>query len=110
MTKKRYETIKIAGKSFTLDTKETVINPIVFYKGIYDVYGRPSTRKVTIWKNWADWFMANNSHMFGITSHNSNFFTIQGCITAIDEQTSKPVEYFLKITASNNYAWRVSRD
>ena len=106
---KRYETIEINGKSFKLDTKETEHNPVVFYKSVYDVYGRCSQTKKDVWESWARWFIECNSHMFGVTSHNSNFFTICGCVTWLDAD-NKPVEYFLKITASNNYAWRVKRD
>lgn len=107
MTKKRYETIEINGRHFELDTKETVENPIVFYKSVYDVYGRCSQTKQNIWNSWADWFNSTNSHMYGVTSHNSNFFTISGCVTWLENE--KPVEYFLVITASHNRAWRVKR-
>ena len=42
---KRWETITINGVTFELDTKETVTNPCVFYKSVYDVYGRCSDTK-----------------------------------------------------------------
>ena len=37
---KRWTTIEINGKTFEFDTKETVGDPIIFYKSVYDVYGR----------------------------------------------------------------------
>lgn len=107
--KKRYTTITINGKNFELDTKETVKNPIIFYKSVYDVYSRCSRTKEDIWEHWAYWFNECNSHMYGVTSHNSNFFTISGCVTWIDEETGEAVEYFLVITAAHNRAWRVER-
>lgn len=107
--KKRYETITIDGKTFELDTKETVKNPIVFYKSVYDVYGRCSETKKAIWESWAEWFIGANSHMFGVTSHNRDFFTISGCVSAMSLKTGEVVEYFLVITAAHNRAWRVER-
>ena len=107
--KKRYETITINGKSFELDTKEKVNNPIVFHKSVYDVYGRCSDTKKKIWEHWANWFNETNSHMYGVTSHNCNFFTISGVVTWLDQE-NRPTEYFLVITASHNRAWKVSRD
>ena len=101
---KRWSTIEINGEDFELDTKEIVKDPIVFYKSVYDVYGRCSETKKRIWEEWADWFRDCNSHMFGVTSHNSNFFTISGCVNWIDGN-----EYFLVITASHNRAWKVVR-
>lgn len=105
----KYEIIEINGRKFKLDTKETVDNPVIIYKGVNDVYGRCSAAKQSIWESWACWFRECNSHMFGVTSHNSNFFTICGCVTWLDSD-KKPVEYYLKITHANNYAWRVKRD
>ena len=96
--------ININGKIFEYDTKETVKDPVVFYKSVYDVYGRCSETKQIIWEMWADWFRHCNSHMFGVTSHNSNFFTISGCVNWIDGN-----EYFLVITAFHNRAWKVVR-
>lgn len=100
---KRWTTIEINGKTFELDTKEKVKDPIVFYKSVYDVYGRCSETKKDIWESWADWFRECNSTMFGVTSHNSNFFTISGVIGYFED------EYFLVITASHNRAWKVER-
>lgn len=106
---RRYTGITINGVDFTLDTKETIDNPIIFYKSVYDVYSRCSRTKEDIWEHWARWFNECNSHMYGVTSHNCNFFTICGCVTWIDEETGKPTEYFLKITKDHNRAWRVER-
>lgn len=101
---KRWTNVTINGVDFELDTKEVVDNPIVFYKSVYDVYGCCSDTKRAIWEEWARWFMERNSTMFGVTSHNSNFFTISGCITGDDAN-----EYYVVITAKHNRAWRVHR-
>lgn len=108
--KRRYKTITINEVDFTLDTKETVKNPVIFYKSVYDVYNKCSPTKKSIWESWASWFRETNSHMFGVTSHNSHFFTISGCVTWVDEETKELTEYYLVITSSNNKAWRVERD
>ena len=100
---KRWETITINGVTFELDTKETVSNPCVFYKSVYDVYGRCSETKKAIWEEWSSWFRDCNSHMYGVTSHNCNFFTICGVVDWLDG------EYFLQITARHNRAWKVNR-
>ena len=101
---RRWTTITINGEIFELDTKETVNNPIVLYKSVYDCYGRCSYTKQSIWEEWARWFRERDSHMFGVTSHNCNFFTISGCVTGDDGN-----EYFVVITARHNRAWRVHR-
>ena len=36
---KRWTLLEINGEAFELDTKETVEDPVVFYKSVYDVYG-----------------------------------------------------------------------
>ena len=100
---KRWTLLEINGEAFELDTKETVKDPVVFYKSVYDVYGRCSDTKKCIWESWSNWFRECNSHMYGVTSHNSNFFTISGVVTWEDN------EYFLVITASHNRAWKVKR-
>ena len=106
---KRWQTIIINDRCFELDTKEMVKNPIIFHKSVYDVYGRCSDTKKAIWEDWRIWFYECNSHMFGVTAHNCNFFTISGCLTWLDEN-DKPVEYFVVITAHHKRAWRVKRD
>lgn len=106
--KTTYQTITINGVNFRLNNVKTVNNPIVFYKGIHDVYGRPSQTKIAIWESWANWFREINSHMFGVSSHNSNFFSISGVVTWVDEDNN-PTEYYVEITKSNHRAWRVER-
>ena len=107
---KRWQPLTICGIDFELDTKETVHNPIVFYKSVYDVYGRCSDTKREIWESWADWFRYNNSTMFGVTSHNSNFFTISGVVTGYDPYLDKVIEYYVVITKAHNKAWRITRE
>lgn len=99
----RWSTVELNGVTFELDNKEKVNNPCVFYKSIYDVYGRCSEAKKNIWESWAGWFREANSHMFGVTSHNSNFFTICGVVQGLDG------EYFVRITKAHNRAWKVNR-
>lgn len=67
---------------------------------IFDAYGRPSCTKVSIWKSWVEW-ARNNDAMLKISSHNCNFFTIEG-IAMEDGQL-----YFLRITARHHRAYKI---
>lgn len=56
---------------------------------IYQVYGRPSARKIAIWSSWCKWcneinWNGGEAHI-EIGSHNSNFFTISGWVLDRDE-------------------------
>ena len=66
----------------------------------YGVYGRPSCTKVSIWKSWVEW-ARNNDATLKISSHNCNFFTIEG----IARKDGQP--YFLRITASHYRAYKI---
>lgn len=81
----------------------TCINPLEYgwdYDEIFDVYGRPSCTKVSIWKSWVEWARYNDA-MLKIGSHNCSFFTIEG-IAANDNQP-----YFLRITARRYRAYKI---
>ena len=67
---------------------------------IFDVYGRPSCTKVSIWKSWVEWARKSGA-MLKISSHNCNFFTIEGMAT----KDGQP--YFLRITASHHRAYKI---
>ena len=67
---------------------------------IFDAYGRPSCTKVSIWKSWVEW-ARNNGAKLKISSHNCNFFTIEG-IARKDDQP-----YFLRITARHYRAYKI---
>lgn len=67
---------------------------------IFDVYGRPSCTKVSIWKSWVEW-ARHNGAMLKISSHNWSFFTIEGMAT----KDGQP--YFLRITASHYRAYKI---
>ena len=100
---KRYEKIELGGKRFTLDTKrEKGYTPIVSCT-IYDAYKRPSTTKCSIWHEWYEWFLHNNGWCC-ISSHNSNFFSIQGYVRNSETQQL----YFCYITYANNYCVKVN--
>ena len=79
------------------------INPLEYgwdEDEIFDVYGRPSCTKVSIWKSWIEW-ARNSGAMLKISSHNCNFFTIEG-IARKDDQS-----YFLRITARHYRAYKI---
>lgn len=98
MAKKRWEFIDLFGKRFQLDTKETIGYAPISDDGIYDVYARPSATKVSIWNSWETWFRENNGWC-GISSHNSNFFSIQGYVRNYETREM----WFCWITPSHNY-------
>lgn len=102
MRKRRYEFITLNGRQFTLDTRETVHRMIIGYKDIHDVYGRPSEHKISIWKNWENWFDTNDGNCT-VKSYNSSFFTIEGYVK--DKETGKT--YYCYITHANNKCWEV---
>ena len=102
MRKKRYENITLFGKSFRLDTKETIGYTPLNMRDIYDVYARPSSAKVSIWKDWENWFRENDGWCT-VRSFNCNFFSIEGYVR--DVETRKM--YFCVITHTNHWCIEV---
>ena len=97
MGKKRYENIKLFGENFILDTKETIGYKSISHDTIFDVYGRCSQRKISIWQEWKRWFNENNGWC-SVHSHNCNFFTIQGYVRNFETREM----YFCYITPRYN--------
>lgn len=97
MAKRRYESIRLNGEYFELDTKERTQETAISRCDVSDVYDRPSTTKIAIFNEWSNWFL-NNDGYCGVASHNSNFFTIQGYVT--DKLTGK--RYYCYITHAHN--------
>ena len=97
------KTLTINGKYFEIGKPITKMDlPSCSFKTVDDVYGRPSNRKRVIFQNWFDWFVVNGGYC-GVSSHNCNFFTIDGLV--IDNETSK--QYYCHITASHNRAYEI---
>ena len=94
--------LNIYGEQFTLcGTCERSIESISGLD-IYDVYGRPSDRKVSIWHSWANWFLNEaRTARFGICSHNCNFFSIEGIVEFEGKW------YYLWITKTYNRAYEI---
>ena len=97
--------ILLNGKHFELDTKKVGVNPNMVIRGVSDVYGRPSARKVAIWENWVTWFVSNDGTCT-VASHNSNFFTIHGVVH--DDVSDEWYECY--ITPAHNYCYLIPRD
>ena len=105
MAKRRYETIDLFGRTFTLDTKgDTGYAPIA-QLSVNDVYGRCSARKQAIWADWLSWFEQNNGWC-GVSSHNCNFFTIQGYVRNFETREM----YFCYITHAHNYCVKIDSE
>ena len=68
---------------------------------IYDCYSRPSSTKLSIYKEWKEWAYLNDIMYFGVRSYNINMFTLQGLVE-YNENT-----YMLDITPSHNYAYLI---
>ena len=74
---------------------------------IYNVYTKPSWRKVGIWESWCKWaeeiFVSDtdNYAWIEITSHNSQFFSIIGQVR------DNGHTYKVLITSAHNRAWLI---
>ena len=97
MAKRRYETIKLNGEYFELDTKERTTETSISRRDIDDCYERPSRYKLSIYNEWSNWFL-NNDGYCGVGSYNCMMFTIQGYVT--DKETGK--RYYCYITKAHN--------
>lgn len=96
------KTIIINEKTFELKTGCGVRN---YYRYLYpnrslwECYNRPSRTKEEIYEEWAKWAMDTGIDDFGVSSYNSQFFTLTGLYYADDGNT-----YFIRITPAHNYA------
>lgn len=104
---KKSEKMKLNNESFEVITSR--MHPVAPITGcnrgdIYEVYSRPSQRKVNIWDYWCDWCNAMNDSGWEcgiqIESHNINFFTITGSLRGNGDT------YDLWITASHNRLYK----
>ena len=102
---KRYENIIINGEHFELDTKKAGVNPNMVIRGITDVYGRPSARKIAIWADWVRWFVSNDGTCT-VSTYNCNFFTIRGVVH--DYVSDDWYECY--ITPAHNHCYLIPRD
>ena len=105
MAKRRYENVTLFGRSFELDTKDTIGYESIPHRDIHDVYGRPSQTKVNIYDGWAAWFNENNGWC-DVCSHNCNFFSIQGYVRDMENRKM----YFCYITPSHNKCIEVKEE
>lgn len=97
------KTITINGREFELYVPTKHIpnkDNLERYAGrsITDCYDRPSKTKSEIYYDWLQWAINSNVEMFGVSSYNSNIFTLQGYI----EMDGK--KYILSITKCHNIA------
>ena len=102
---KTKSTVQWGNEMFTVSSE---IGCEPSYQGIYltDVYSRPSTKKRIIDTYWRDWLRANDdgNGWIGISSHNSNFFTMCGTITKDNTL------YGFKIYPTRNVAWIIRKE
>ena len=99
---KKKERITINGETFTVCG---TVDSMAFVNGvdeheIYNVYGRPSEIKVSIWRDWCKWARECDADI-SICGHSSNFFSIIGNV----EHNGKV--YQLHITYANNRLYEV---
>ena len=101
------EKMILNGETFEVHTSR--MHPVAPITGcnrdeIYDVYGRPSQRKVGIWHDWCKWCDEMNQQGYTcgieISSHSSNFFSIAGSIRK-DGET-----YDIYITYAHNRLYK----
>ena len=95
------KTMEINGRTFELCG--TTNRCTVKQRDIRDCYARPSETKMSIWFDWVTWFMKTGIFEYGVSSYNSNFFTINAVY--YDKETK--TEYILVITAMHNRAYKI---
>lgn len=98
------KSIKIGNKTFSVHrSKYTNPNRLAYYEGrtLTDCYTKPSATKISIYNEWLHWAVDNNITHFGLSSYNSNVFSLQGLATV------DGVDYVLIITPSSNKAYIV---
>ena len=97
------KTMELNGKYFEVGKSITKLElPACSFKSVNDVYARPSTTKQRIFDSWFNWFIQNGGYC-GVSSHNSNFFTLKGLV--IDTSTNK--EYYCYITPAHNRCYEI---
>lgn len=102
---KKQKFVEINGVDFELYKANDYIEwPANYAAGtknnIFDVYGRPSKRKQSIWLAWADWCKKFDCMLY-IAGHTCNFFTIDGFCTYNGKK------YALQITYAHNRAYEM---
>lgn len=96
------EKLVLNGQEFSVHrSKYAKVDNLFRYSGrtIYDCYDRPSTTKVSIWKEWEEWAYLNDVAYFGVSSYSGWQFSLQGLVYHNDKC------YILSITKSANKAY-----
>ena len=95
--------LTIGARNFEVQRKhiEKGIGERMKQRTLWDCYGRPSSTKESIYRDWDNWSWENNLCMFGVRSYNCNVFTLECLyITANDGNL-----YYLEITPCYNRAY-----
>lgn len=77
------KTITLNGHTFEVHfSKYTQVENLARYAGrtIYQCYDRPSTTKVSIYKEWEEWAYLNDVQYFGVSSYSGFQFSLQGLV------------------------------
>lgn len=94
------KTMEINGVTF--EVCGTTTRQCVKERSLYDVYARPSDTKRDIWAWWVSWFNEVRCWEYGVSSYNSNFFTINAIL-----RMDNAKNYMLVITASHNRLYEI---
>ena len=99
---KKRERLTINGETFTVcgTVDRIVLSYGVDENEIFNVYGRPSETKVSIWRDWCKWARECGASI-GISGHSCNFFSIVGNVVYNGKL------YQLYITYANNRLYEV---
>ena len=95
------KTITISNQIFELCG--TTTRCTVKQRHLYDCYANPSEAKRQIWYEWSTWALEAGIFEMGVSSYNSNFFSINAIY--YDKETKK--EYMLVITKAHNRAYEI---
>ena len=102
---KRFELVQRKNLHEKNDAIKAIEIGLRYYNGrtLYDVYKKPSSVKVNIWKNWAEFFVNYiiRSDVYRVEycvgGVNSHIFTILARISFMNGE-----HYYMKITPSHN--------
>ena len=102
----RKRVYNLGGKIF--EEYKTLYCPnITTRRTLWEVYKKPSAKKVAIYNDWRNWFACNSESIkdfMTIGAYNAQYFTLSGVVT-INSQ-----HYLIRITPTRNLFAKVSHE
>ena len=98
------DTIEVNGMTFEVHKyKNASVGDLARYafRDLHDCYKNPSSTKLAIFNKWALWAIETEVEYFGVCSHNTRMFTLQGLLWYRGKR------YILRISPSHNRAYLI---